>query len=97
MPRFKLILGLILLAGVSVAIAVAILNPFSASHTMNEPKRTAFDRGRNGEGVADRERKDSPKAAGSDSVIRDFIKSPGQMNPIETNAPRMQRKQIKMH
>jgi hypothetical protein len=97
MPRFKLVLGLVLLAGVLVAVAIAILNPFSAPHTMNEPERAASDRGRTGEVAASRERKSSAKATGSDSVIRDFVDAPGPMNRIETNAPRMQQKQIKMH
>jgi hypothetical protein len=97
MQRFKLALGVVLLAGVLVAVAIAILNPFSAPHTMNEAEPTAVDRGRNGEGVANRERKNSAKATGSDSVIRDFVNPPGQLNPNETSSPRMQQKQIKMH
>ena len=97
MPRFKLALGLVLLAGVLVAVAIAILNPFWASHTVNEPERAAIDRGRTGEDAASRERKSTAKATGSDSIIRDLVESPGQMNPIETNSPRMQQKQIKMH
>jgi hypothetical protein len=97
MPRFKLVLGLILLAGVLVAVGIAVLNPFGAPHTINGPERIAIERGRNGEGVASRERKSSVKATGSDSVIRDFVDAPGQMDRIETSPPRMQQKQIKMH
>jgi hypothetical protein len=97
MQRFKLALGVVFLAGVLVAVAIAILNPFSAPRTMNEPEQSAVDRGRNGEGVANRERMNSAKATGSDSVISDFVNPPGQMNRVETNPPRMQQKQIKMH
>ena len=97
MPRFKLALGLVLLAGILVAVAIAILNPFSASHTMNERERSAIELGRNGEGVANRERKSTAEATGADSIIRDLVESPGQMNSIETNSPRMQQKHIKMH
>ena len=97
MPRLKLALGLVLLAGALVAAAIAILNPFSASSTMNRPERAAIEGRRNGEGVGIREKKNPAKRTDSDSVIRDFVNAPGQMNQTETNAPRMHQKQIKMH
>jgi hypothetical protein len=97
MSRFKLALGLVLLLGVVIVVAIAIFNPYPTPQTMNEPERSAIEHGRNGERVANRERKNSAKATGSDSVIRDFVNSPGQTNPNETSSPRMQQKHIKMH
>ena len=97
MPRFKVVLCLVLLAGALAAVAIAILYPFSASHTMNKPDRSAIEHGRNGEGVANQEKKNSDNATGSDSIIRGLVDAPGQMNPSETSSPRMQQKHIKMH
>ena len=97
MSRFKFALGLVLLLALVIVVAIAIFNPYSTPRTMNEPERSAIEHGRTGEAVANRERKTSAKATGSDSIIRDFVNSPGQVNPNETNAPSMQQKHIKMH
>ena len=86
MPRFKLALGLVLLAGILVAVAIAMLKPFWAARPVNEPERAAFDRGRTGERAVSREKKSTAEATGADSIIRDLVESPGQMNSIETNA-----------
>jgi hypothetical protein len=97
MSRLKFALGMVLIAGAAIVVAITILNPNAPSRRMNEPDRTAIERGRTAARVADREKKTTARASESGSLLEDFVKSPGQIDPNEANAPRMQQKQIKMH
>jgi len=97
LSRFKFALGLVLIAGVVILVAVMYSNPSAPSHAVNEPTRTTTERGRTGEGIAIRDTKASGKAADSDAVLNSLIKRPSEPDPYDTSAPRMQRKQIKMH
>ena len=97
LSRFKLGLGLVLVAGVVILIAVAYVNRSAPSHAVNEPDRTTTEPGRAGEGIAIRETKAAGKSGDSDAVLNSLIKRPGESDSYDTNGPRMQRKQIKMH
>ena len=89
--------GVGFVAAAMIVVAIAILNPSAPFAPMNKPERTAGEPGRNGEGIANREKKAKARASESDSIMKDFVKSTGQADPYDVNAPRMQQKQIKMH
>ena len=97
MSRFKFAVGLLVLAGVSILIAIAILNPNARSRAVREPGRKAMDHTRTGEAIANREKKPSAQPSESDAFLKSVVKSPGESDRTESSAPRMQRKQIKMH
>ena len=97
MPRFKLALGLCLIAGVVILLAVGYLKPSAPSRAVIESDRTTTDRRRAGEGTAIRDTKTAGKARDTDAVLNSLIKRPGESDSYDTNGPRMQRKQIKMH
>jgi hypothetical protein len=97
LSRFKLSLGLVLVAGVVILIAVAYVNRTVPSHAVNELDRTTTERGRADEGIAIRDIKAAGKPADSDAVLNSLIKRPGESDSYDANGPRMQRKQIKMH
>jgi hypothetical protein len=86
-----------LIAGAVMVAAIAILNSNAPSRSMNEPDRTPPERARNAEALADGEKKTASRKSVSDSILTDFVKSAGQVDPHEPDASRMQRKQIKMH
>ena len=97
LSRFKLGLGLVLVAGVVILIAVVYSKRSVPSHAVNEPDRTTTEPGRAGEGSGFGTPKAAGKAADSDSVLNSLSKRPGESDSYDANGPRMQRKQIKMH
>jgi hypothetical protein len=97
LSRFKLALGLVLIVGAAILIAVMFSNPSAPSRAVSEPDRTAAKRGRADKGTGSRDTTSAGKSAGSDAVLNSLIKRPSESDPYDSNGPRMQRKQIKMH
>jgi hypothetical protein len=97
LSRFKLALGLVLIAGVVILIATVYLKPDASSQAVSELDRRTTERGRAGEGIAVRDTNVPKKSPDSDAVLNSLIKRPGESDPYDTPGPRMQRKQIKMH
>ena len=92
MSRVKLVLALIVSGGVAILLAMAAL-PYEPS----DSDRNMIEQDGPGESVAVRENKSPVKPSGSDKVLKNFIKLPGESDRTESNVPRMQSKQIKMH
>jgi hypothetical protein len=92
MPRFKLVLGLVVIAG-----AVLVFALVRQSRQPGDPQRKAAEARRPGDAIAVREKKPSASPSGSHAVLKDLVKLPGESDRADSNAPRMQSKQIKMH
>jgi hypothetical protein len=92
MSRVKFALGLVLIAGAAILIAIAM-----RSRQPSDSDRKVMEQERPGESAAVRGNKSPVKPSESDKVLKNFIKLPGESDRAESNAPRMQSKQIKMH
>jgi hypothetical protein len=92
MPRFKFALGLVVIAGAALLFAIV-----RQSRQPSAMERKAPEVRRPGEAIAVREKKPSTSPSGSDAVLKNFVKLPGESDRADSNAPPVQSKQIKMH
>ncbi len=92
MSRFKIALGLVVLAGAVGLIAIA-LRPSEPRDT----ERALMEQRHAEESQAVRQQKSSAQSAANDAMLGNFAKLAGESDRGETNAPRAQSKQIKMH
>jgi hypothetical protein len=89
MSRFKITLGLIVLAIAATLVAIA-LRP---SHT----ERKTIEQRQLAEPVAVQRKMPAARSPRNDAILQNFASPPGESNRADTSAPRMQTKQIKMH
>ncbi len=97
MSRINLALGLVVIAAAAILIAVAIVNPTARSRAMNDPGRKTMESAPSGASIASGEKKPPAQTSDSDAVLKSFSNSNRESNRSESNSPRMQQKQIKMH
>jgi hypothetical protein len=92
MSRLKIALGLVVIAVAATMIAIALRpsQPGRSEHTAVEQRQPA-------EPVAVQGKKPTVQSAQNDAILKNLVTSPGESRRSETNAPRMQSKQIKMH
>jgi hypothetical protein len=92
MSRFKVGLALVVIVGTVILIAVAM-----RPRPPGDSDRKAIEQAPPGESASAREKKLAAKPAKPDSDLRNFVGLPNESDRVESNAPRMQSKQIKMH
>ncbi len=92
MPRYKVALGMVLIAGAAIVIAMAIW-----ARTPDASHRTAVELGRTAPSGAGGEKKPPVKASKPDAILKNFGKLPVEPEGGLSSGPRMQSKQIKMH
>jgi hypothetical protein len=92
MSRLKIGLGLGVIAGAALLIAVAIWPRQSG-----ESPRKVLEAPQGRESVVGREKKAASKLSESDAVLRSLGTLSGESDQAGSNGPRMQSKQIKMH
>jgi ABC-type protease/lipase transport system fused ATPase/permease subunit len=97
MSRFKVALGLVVIAAAVILTAIAIFNSNVRSRRASESEPKATEYARSGESIASGAKKPPAQASDSDAFLKSLVKSGGESDRTESNAPRMQRKQIKMH
>ena len=89
MSRLKIALGLIAIAGTVALIAI--------SFRLRDSERKGMEQRQSADSVAVRQKNVAVQSSKNDAILNKFLTSPGESDRAQTDAPRMQTKQIKMH